>query len=331
MRRRKFLAALGGAVASPSIAWGQQPTTRLRRMAVLMGYANNDPIVERGLAGLLRGLDQIGWRVGANLQIEYRWTDASVEAARQAAQELVDLKPDLILTATTPATAAVKQQTTSIPIVFVMVSDPVGAGFVETLARPNGNITGFINFEDAIGGKWLELLMEIAPTVKQVVIMFNPNTAPGHGEYFLPSFLAAAGKMGVTAAPAKVHTADDVKRSIAALAEQRGSGLVVMSDAFLVVHLNEVIKLSALYKIPTIYGLSSRAKEGGLISYSPDLPDLFERAADYVNRILSGERPGELPVQTPIKYQLTINQKTAKALGLTVSPSLLAQADEVIE
>jgi putative ABC transport system substrate-binding protein len=295
-----------------------------------MGYTEDDAVHQRGLAAFRHGLDGAGWKIGRNLQAEYRWTGADLEHANLLAHELVVLEPELILASTTPVTVALKHETSTIPIVFVQVSDPVGAGLVESLPRPGRNITGFINFEDGMGGKWVELLKEVAPAVTYASIMFNPETAPGGG-YFLPSFEAAARKLGMVPSAVRVHNLSDIESAIATLAAQPTSGLVAMSDSFLAVHFARLNELVENYKLATVYGISGRAKEGGLISYAPDVPDLYGRAAGYADRILRGESPSNLPVQVPIKFELLINLKTANILGLTMPPTLLARADDVIE
>lgn len=329
--RRQFISAIGGAAFSWSLAARAQQPSPVKRIGVLMGFAEDDLIIQTALAALLHGLNEVGWETGRNLQIEYRWAAGSVERARQAAVELIALKPDLIFASTTPVTVALKRETSTIPIVFVQVSDPVGAGFVDNLARPGGNSTGFINFEDAMGGKWLELLKEIAPVVTHTIMMFNPDTAPGAGGYFLPSFETAAHKLGVTPNAAPVHNQDEIEAAVRGLAAQPGGGVVAMSDSFMLVHFEQIRKLTETYKLPAIYGLAARARQGALMSYAPDTADMYGRSAAYVDRILKGESPGNLPVQVPTKFELMINLTTAKALGLTVPQTLLATADEVIE
>jgi putative ABC transport system substrate-binding protein len=329
--RRQFMSALGGAaVGWPHLARAQEGE-RERRIGVLMGYAEDDPEAQRRIASFRHGLSEAGWVPGRNLQIDYRWANADVERIKQFAKELVALNPDVILANTTPVTAALKRETSTIPIVFVIVSDPVGAGFTASLARPGGNITGFINFEDTMGGKWLELLKEVAPGITHAAIMFNPETAPGGGGYFLPSFEAAGPKLGVRTSTALVHSPADIERTITDLAAEPHGALVMMSDSFLMVHRKEVMTLTETYKLPSSLPIDAYAKEGGLLSYAPDYPDLFGRSASYVARILKGEKPADLPVQVPTKYELAVNLKTAKALGLTIPQSFLLLVDEVIE
>ena len=279
----------------------------------------------------MRGLSELGWSVGRNLQIDYRWGSANVERIKQFAKELVSLKPDVILAGSTPVTAALQRETVGIPIVFVVVSDPVGDGFVASLARPGGNITGFINFEHSMGGKWLVLLKEAAPMLKRVATMFNPETAPGGGRYFVPSFEVAGATLGVKPIVAPVRSPGEIDKVIEDLAREPDGGLVLMPDTFTFVNRTQVMTLAERHKLPLILWLGNHANEGALVGYGPNYHDLFRRSASYVDRILRGEKPSDLPVQVPTKFDLVINLKTAKTLGLTVTPTLLARADEVIE
>ncbi|MGB9051957.1 MAG: ABC transporter substrate-binding protein [Pseudolabrys sp.] len=279
----------------------------------------------------MRGLSELGWSVGRNLQIDYRWGSANVERIKQFAKELVSLKPDVILAGSTPVTAALQRETVGIPIVFVVVSDPVGDGFVASLARPGGNITGFINFEHSMGGKWLVLLKEAAPMLKRVATMFNPETAPGGGRYFVPSFEVAGATLGVKPIVAPVRSPSEIDKVIEDLAREPDGGLVLMPDTFTFVNRTQVMTLAERHKLPLILWLGNHAKEGALVGYGPNYHDLFRRSASYVDRILRGEKSSDLPVQVPTKFDLVINLKTAKTLGLTVTPTLLARADEVIE
>jgi putative ABC transport system substrate-binding protein len=328
MRRREVITLLGAAAAWPLAARAQQ--NGVRRIGVLMGWAETDPEAKADLAAFVQGLAQLGWAEGRNLRIDYRWANGDVERMRTFAKELVDLRPDVILANTTPATAALQRETRAIPIVFVIVSDPVGAGLVASLARPGGNITGFINVEASLGGKWLELIKEIAPGVRRVAIMFNPDTAPGGGSYFLSPFEAAARSIAVEPITAPVRSDAEIESVITSLGREQG-GLVLMTDGYMTVHRRVIIQLATRNNVPAIYAESFSAKDGGLVSYGANSLDAFRRAVSYVDRILRGAPPGDLPVQVPSLFELVINLKTAKALGLTVPPALLAIADEVIE
>ena len=329
MRRREFIAILGGVVPWPLAALAQQPD-RVRRVGVLMGFAENDPVYQRWFATFKTALGVAGW-ANRNLQIDDRWVSADVTRIEEAANEIITLKPDVIFASTTPVTAALKRKTSTIPIVFAIVSDPVGAGFVESLAHPGGNITGFINVEGSMGGKWLYLLKEVAPEVTHAAIMFNPDTAPSGGGYFLPSFEAAGHNLAVEASAAPVHNSSEISSAIIDLAKRPGGGLVMMSDSFMSVHREEVVRLADTHKLPVVWGLTGSAKTGALLSYASDSNDAFSLSAGYVDRILKGDKPSDLPVQVPTKFQLVINLKTAKALGLTIPPTILSTADEVIE
>jgi putative ABC transport system substrate-binding protein len=329
MQRRDFLGVLGVAVAWPLSARAQQPD-RVRRIGVLMGYAENDPEAQARLEAFKQALLALGWDEGRNLRIDLRWASGDIDRASNFAKELVALHPDVILSNTTPVTAALQRETKTIPIVFVAVSDPVGAGFVQSLPRPGGNITGFINLEPTIGGKWLDLLKEIAPRLTRVAVMFNPQTAPYTEIYLLP--MEAAGKQfGVKPFAAPVHREADIEKVISELGREPDSGLIAMTDGFMTVHRKATVELAMRHKVPLMYFISVVPREGGLISYGIDLTNEFQRTASYVDRILRGAKPAELPVQLPTKFELVINLKTAKVLGLTIPPSLLATADDVIE
>src|SRR5215472_3400419 len=334
VRRREFIILLGGAAASasrPLVARAQQ-RARMRRIGVLMGYAETGSEGQALIAAFRNGLQKLGWTEGRNTQIDIRWaapTDA--ESIRRFAKELVALQPDLIVSSTTPITAALLEQTRTMPIIFPALSDPLGSGFVASFSRPGGNVTGFNVSEPTQTGKWVELLKEIAPHVTRVAIMFNPDTAPLGGAYFLGSFEAAAQSLGVEPITAHVRSDDEIEAMITSLGGGQ-SGLVIMTDSFMGVHRGTVISLAARTKVPVIGAdLPSFAREGGLLSYGASLRDIFRRAAPYVDRILRGANPGDLPVQAPVKYEMIINLKTANALGLAVPPTLLATADEVIE
>jgi putative ABC transport system substrate-binding protein len=272
----------------------------------------------------------VGWVEGRNLQTEVRWSAGDTSRASALAKELVALQPDVILANATPSTAAIQRETRSIPVVFVPASDPIGSGFVKSLAHPGGNITGFINLESTLIQKWLELLKEIAPGVTRAAVIFDPQTAP-YADYYLRSLPTAADRLGVTTLAAPVHNESEITNLIAALGQGIGGGLVVMTDSGMFVHRKTIIEQTALKKVPAIYWVSNIPFEGGLLSYGVDYIDLFRRAANYVNRILRGAKPQNLPVQQPTKFELVINVRTARVLGLDVPPTLLARADEVIE
>jgi putative ABC transport system substrate-binding protein len=329
-KRREFITLLGGAAAWPLAARAQQ-TERMRRLAVLMAHAESDPEGQANVAAFREGLRKLGWMEGRNLRIDTRWAAANVESIQQFAKELVALQPDLILSANTPTTAALLQQTRTIAIIFANVSNPVGDGFLASLPRPGGNVTGFTNLESTMAGKWVELLKEIAPRVTRVALLFNPGMAPGGGTYFLGPFDAAAASFRVEAIVAPVRDTSELESVVAAQARQPNTGLIVLSDFFMIAHRVEVTSLATRYRLPAVYPFRVFTELGGLLSYGSDLIDNFRRAASYVDRVLRGEKPGELPVQAPVKFELVINLKTAKALGLDVPLHLQQRADEVIE
>jgi putative ABC transport system substrate-binding protein len=329
LKRREFITLLGGAAAWPLAARAQQPE-RMRRIGVLMGNAQSDDEGKAGVAAFRDELRKAGWTERRNVDIETRWAAMNVESMRRLAKELVGLQPDLILTSSTPAAGAVLQQTRTIPIVFVLVADPVGSGYVASVPRPGGNVTGFTPIIGALGGKWVELLKEIAPSVARVNLLFNPPTATFIEGYLTP-FRTAAASLGMEAFVAPVRDMPEVELVIAAQAREPNSGLVVIPDSFTVGHRAEITALAARYRAPAIYWSRSFAQVGGLISYGPYIVDEYRRAASYADRILKGEKPADLPVQAPIKFELAINLKTASALGLEVPATLLARADEVIE
>jgi ABC-type uncharacterized transport system substrate-binding protein len=328
MKRRAFITLAGGAAATWPLSARAQRTDRMRRIGVLLGWSENDLVIRANFAAAVQRLAESGWVEGRNLLIDVRWTRGNLDQARAFASELVASQPDVIFTGTTPATAAVKTATSTIPIIFVVVSDPVGAGFVSSLSRPGGNITGFINIEAAMGGKWADLLKEIAPDLSRLAIMFNPETAP-YSERFLPSFDAAAQSLAVETIRVPVRSKDEIETSIASLGPR--TGLVVMTDSFLAVHRGTIILLVARNRILAIFESYLFCKEGGLIAYGPDYPDMFRRAATYIDRVLRGAKPNDLPVEVPIKFELVINTSTAKALGLAIPDTLLTIANEVIE
>jgi putative ABC transport system substrate-binding protein len=330
MRRREFTRLLGGATVAWSVAAHAQRTERVRRIGVLTFSAESDQEGQSSVAAFREGLRKLGWMEGRNSEIDIRWAAADVELMKRFAKELVTLQPDLILTSSTPATAAMLQQTRTIPIIFVLVADPVGSGFVASLPRPGGNATGFTPIVGSLGGKWVELLKEIAPRVARVTLLFNPPTAT-FVEGYLNPFKAAAAALGAEAIVAPVNDMPGVESLVTTEAREPSSGLVVIPDAFTVRHRAEITALAARYHVPAVYWSRSFAEVGGLISYGPYIVDEYRRAASYADRILHGSKPSELPVQAPVKFELVINLKTAKALGLTVPDSLLARADEVIE
>jgi putative ABC transport system substrate-binding protein len=329
MRRREFITLIGGVAAWPLTARAQQPSG-MRRIGVLMGYGENDSEAQDWVAAFRYGLQKLGWTEGRNIRIDTRWAASDTEAMKRLAQELVALQPDLILSQITPTTAALLQQTRTIPIVFAMVADPVGSGFVASFSQPGGNVTGFVTLEGSVGGKWLELLKEIAPRVARVAMLFNPATAT-FIEYYLNPFKAAATSFGVKAIAAPVHDTSELETVIATQARELNGGIVVIPDAFTVGHRTEITSLAARYRVPAVYPYRQFTEVGGLLSYGFDRLDNFRRAAGYVDRILKGAKPADLPVQATTKYELVLNLKTAKALGLDVPWFLQQRADEVIE
>jgi putative ABC transport system substrate-binding protein len=335
MKRRALITLLGCAAAMPAIlrprAAPAQQQGRTKRIGVLMGLAESDPERASFVAAFTQGLADLGWRDGSNIQIDYRWGAGDSDRIRDFARELVQMQPDLIVGQTTPVVAALKQQTQTIPIVFIQVSDPVGSGFIAGFAEPGGNTTGFTNLESSMSSKVMELLKEIAPGVSRIALMFNPQTAPGGGSYFLRPVEAAAPALQVTIIPAPVHNAADIDAAITALTKEPGAGLIVMPDVFVLAHREQMLALAKQHRMPAAYAYRLFAASGGLMSYGTDLVDLFRRAAPYVDRILRGAKPAELPVQQPVKFELVLNLKTARTLGLTVPDKVLALADEVIE
>jgi putative tryptophan/tyrosine transport system substrate-binding protein len=327
--RRKFLATLGGAAAWPLSARAQHSGERVRRITALMSMAADDPEAQPRVAAFETGLRELGWLDGRNLQIEYRWVSDG-ELLRRSAVELARMPPDLILATSTPVMAALQEQGLSVPIVFVQVADPVGQGLVPNLARPGGHITGFINFEFSIGTKWLEALKQIAPHVTRVALIYNPETAP-HADLFRRPVEAAAPAFAVTPMTVAARSAAELERALDAFARTPNGGLLVLPDVTNLIHRDQIIALAERHRLPAVYPYRYYAASGGLLSYGSEQADLFRRAASYVDRILKGTSPGELPVQAPTKYELVINLKTANALGLDVPPTLLARADEVIE
>jgi putative tryptophan/tyrosine transport system substrate-binding protein len=331
MKRREFMTLLcGAATAWPLAARAQQPE-RMPRIGVLMGYPESDSEAQTKIAAFRDGLQKLGWTEGRNTRIDTRWaTPADAESMERFAKELVALQPDLILSSTTPTTAALLQQTRTIPIVFATVADPVGSGFVASFPRPGGNVTGFVVFEASLAGKWLELLKEIVPRVNRITFLFNPATAT-YAEFYLNPFKAAAESFAVEAIAAPVRDRSELESVVSAQAREPNGGLIVMPDSFTDLHRAEIASLAARYRLPAVYPRRIFTEVGGLLSYGIDQLDNFRLAATYADRILKGEKPADLPVQAPTKFELVINMKTAKALGIEVPPQLLARADEVIE
>jgi putative tryptophan/tyrosine transport system substrate-binding protein len=328
VRRREVIALLGAAAAWPLGARAQQ-SDQLRRIGMLVGSAENAQGRSR-LGAFRQALAALGWTEGPNLRIDLRWGAANTELTQIFAKEIVGLNPDLIFAETTPVVAAVLQESRKIPLVFVNVSEPLGSGFVDSLARPGALVTGFISNEASLASKWIELLKQVAPQLKRAALLFNPQTA-SYVEPFLRTFETAAAAFAVEPIAARVHDVAGLEGAIADLAKVPNSGLVVMAEIFATVHQQRIVALAAQHSLPAVYPFDFFARNGGLMSYGVDVDDLFRRAASYVDRILRGAKPGDLPVQAPAKFQLLVNLKTATALGLAIPPTLLATADEVIE
>jgi ABC-type uncharacterized transport system substrate-binding protein len=330
MKRREFITLLGGAAAAWPLAARPQQPERMRRMGVLLNLSENDLEARRLITAFREGLAQSGWTEGRNLRVDYRWAGGDVSRIGTFAKELVEPSPDIIVGYGTPVVVALQQQTRSIPIVFLSVTDPVGQRLVASLAHPGGNITGFAVFEISLGTKWMETLKQIAPGLRRVTTIYNPKTAP-YFSLYLRAIEQAAPSFAVEAIGLEVHDDAEIERAIGGLAREPGGGLIVMPDTFNMVHRRTTIELAARHRLPAIYYFPFFAREGGLISYGPDEIDMFRRTAGYVDRILKGAKISDLPVQQPTAFRLVINLKTARALGLAVPPSLLARADEVIE
>jgi len=329
MRRRDFIKVIGGAAAAwPLVARAQQPE-QMRRVGILMNRAGDDPEGQARVNTFRRALEQLGWTEGRNVQIDVRWGEDIVEIERKYAAELIALAPDVILAGGTLSVAALHHVSRTVPIVFAGVGDPVGAGFVESLARPGGNTTGFMVYEFGLGAKWLELLKQLAPNVTRVAVLRDPNNSASVGQF--GAVQAAAQSLRVEVNPVNVRDADEIKRGLAAFARTPNGGLVVIPNASVSRHRNLIITLAAQHKLPAVYPFRYMATGGGLMSYAPDWVAQYRPAADYVDRVLKGEKPSNLPVQVPTKYEMVINLKAAKTLGFTVPQSLLARADEVIE
>ena len=335
VRRRDFLTLLGGASAASALsrpfAASAQQGDRGARIGVLSAYAETDPLQRGYGSSFHRGLRDLGWIEGRNVHVDYRWSAGDVARMRMLAAELIQLAPDVILTTNSPTTAAALQETRTIPIVFVTVSDPLGSGFVASLARPGGNATGFTTVEGPMAGKWLEMLKEIAPRVAHVAFMFNPATASGGGSNFLEAFATAASSLAMNATPAAVRDEAEIERAIAALGRESAGGLIVMPDITTTLHRDRIVALAARHRLPAVYPYRFFATSGGLMSYGIDLNDLYRQSATYIDRILKGEKPADLPVQAPTRFELVINVSTAKALGLEVPLHFQQLADEVIE
>jgi putative ABC transport system substrate-binding protein len=328
MKRREFITLLSGAAAWPLAARAQQ-REQMRHIGVLMNLGADDAEGQARLAALLQGLQEAGWAVGRNVRIDLRWGGGDADSFRKQAAELVALAPDVLFASGIPAAAPLAQATRTVPIVFAQVVDPVGSGLVASLARPGGNVTGFSFSDYAIGGKWVELLKDVAPTVTRVAVLRDAGTSSGIG--YLGAIQSVASSFGMESTPVGINDAGEIEHGITALGRGGNGGLIVTGNTLTMVHRELIIKLAAQQRLPAVYGLPLFVNDGGLISYGADTIDPYRRAASYVDRILKGEKPADLPVQAPTKYTLAINLKAAKALGLSISPTLLARADDVIE
>jgi putative ABC transport system substrate-binding protein len=328
MQRRKFITLLGGAAAAWPLVTGAQE--RVRRVGVLVGaQPADDPESLANFAAFLQGLQQLGWGEGRNIQIDYRWGLGNADNVRKYAMELAAVAPDVILASGTSTMTPLLQATRTVPIVFVNVADPVGAGFVDSLSRPGGNATGFLQFEYGLSAKWLELLKEIAPGVTRAAVLRDPAITAGVGQFAIIQSVASS--VGVEVSPVNVRDASEIERAVTAFARSANGGLIATTSALTLLHRDLIITLAARHRLPAVFNRRSYVTSGGLISYGADLVDQYRRAAAYVDRILKDEKPADLPVQAPTKYELVINLKTAKALGIDIPPTLLARADEVIE
>src|SRR5262245_22323362 len=331
LTRREFITLLCGAAATWPLAAHAQQADDVRRIGVLMGVAERDPDGQPRVAAFERALQDLGWVNGRSIRIDYRWPTRDTEGMRKLARDVVESRAEVVVATGTAWVAALLRETKTTPIVFVLVSDPVGSGFVESWSRPGGNITGFSNLEGPIGGKWLETLRALAPRLKRAAMLFNPSTTAGGGSYFLGSFEATARSLGIMPIAAPVRSAADIEGILSALARESDAGFVVVPDQFLTLQRGLIVTLAAQHRLPAIYPFRYFVTDGGLMSYGVFPVDLYRRSASSVDRILHGAKPSELPVQGPTKFELVINRKTAKALGLDVPRSLLANADEVIE
>ena len=329
MQRRQFITLLGGTVAAWPLAARAQQSQQMRRIGVLVGLAANDPQGQATIAALLQALQQLGWVDGRSARIEYRWGAGKANDMRKYAAELVNLAPDVLVATGGASVGPLLQATKTVPVVFANVPDPVGSGFVESLSRPGGNATGFVQFEYNLSGKWPELLKQIAPNVTNIAILWDPTILAGIGQFAVIQSVAPS--LGVEVRAINVRDAGEIERGIGEFARLSNGGLIVAASALAIGHRDLIVALAARHKLPTIYFQRVFVSEGGLISYGADFLDQYRRAAGYVDRILKGEKPADLPVQAPTKYELAINLKTAQALGLAVPPTLLARADQVIE
>jgi len=328
MNRREFITLFGSAAAVwPAAALAQ--SGRARRIGVVMGYPEGDPKAQTNIKAMRQGLQALGWIEGQNVTIDYRWPGGAPEKARAYARELVGMAPDLIVSSTNQVTAIVQQEASRIPIVFVFVGDPVGSGFAASLAKPGGNMTGFANFENSTGGKWLELFSEVVPGAKRVGFVFNPDAAPNVG--FLRAAEAAAPALGIALVPLPVHNPVDIERAIALMAQSENAGLVVAPHAVTVGNAPLIVRLAARHRLPAVYSDRYFVESGGLLSFGNNTADMFQRSASYIDRVLKGAKPADLPVQLPTKFELIINLKTARELSLQVPSMMLSRADEVIE
>ena len=331
MQRREFITILGGAAATWPLAAGAQQPDAMRRIGVMMNLPEADRSGRAQANALRDGLRDLGWIEGRNIRIDFHWDAAEPARALEVARDIVAARPDLICSIATPATAAVVQLTKTIPIVFANVADPVALGFVASYTRPGGNVTGFNSFEPSMGGKWVEILHDLDPRIRRIKILFNPDTAPAGGKFFLPPFKAAGTALGIETIAAQVRNTPEVEQAIEALAGEVGGGLAAMPDTFTGSNRDFIVRLALKHRLPLVAAYRVFSDVGGLVSYGPNTADLARRAASYVDRILKGEKAAELPIQAPTKLDLVINLGTAKALGLTVPSTLMVQADDVIE
>jgi putative tryptophan/tyrosine transport system substrate-binding protein len=330
VRRREFITALGGVAAAWPLAASAQQTMHVRRVGVFMAYAENDPEARDYVEAFNNGMKELRWTEGRDIRIDFHWATGDVNRMRSLAKQLVEQKPDVIVSNTTPVTATLLRETRTIPVVFVIVSDPVGSGFVAGLSHPGGNATGFINVEASMATKWLELVKETAPSVTRVALLFNPTTAP-YFQYYQKPFEAAARSISVEPLPSPVRDLFEIETVMAMLTREPKGGLVIMTDSFMLINREPIVSLVDRYGLTAVYASRSFATSGGLIAYGPNNRDLFRRAAGYVDRILKGEKPTELPVQGPTKFELFVNLKTAKSQHIIIPQSILIRADEVIE